>query len=206
MGVPLVAVTVAVKFTDWPKADGLADDATVVVVSTVEVTVNVDEAVFPFRGTPPTVPLTVPVVLFLVPEVVAVTLTERVQELFAVIEPPLKLTVVAAAAAENVPPQVFVAPGVDATCTPAGNASVNATFVIAVEFELVIVKLSVDVPPTVTPAGEKDLLIDGGARIATVYAALSEHVLPPLGLQAGDVIFAVKVMESPLSGIAGAVK
>lgn len=203
---PLVADTVAVKFTDWPKTDGFAEEATVVVVLTVEVTVKVAEAAFPVSVTPLTIPLTVPVVLFFVPDVVAVTLTDSVHELLPATEPPLKPTDVAPAAAENVPPQVFVAAGVDATCTPAGSASVNAALVIIVEFGLLIVKLSVDGLPTAMLAGEKDLLIVGGARIATVYVSLDEHVFPPPEVQVGEVIFAVNVIASPVSGVAGAVK
>lgn len=201
-----MALTVAVKFTDWPKTDGLAEEATVVVVLTVEVTVKVAEAVFPVSVTPPTVPLTVPVVLFLVPDVVAVTLTDRLHELLAETEPPVKPTDVAPAAGEKVPPQVFVAPGVEATCTPAGSRSVNAVPVIVDELELLIVKLSVDGLPTAALAGVKDLLIAGGARIATVYVSLDEHVFPPPEVQVGELIFAVSVMESPLSGVPGAVK
>src|SRR5262249_34339255 len=85
------------------------------VVGTVAVTVNELEAVLPVKLTPPEFAVTAPVVLFLVPGSAAVTFPDRRPEPFAGIVPPLKLTVVAPAAAENVPPHVLVAEGVDAT-------------------------------------------------------------------------------------------
>jgi len=70
---------------------------------------------------PPLVELTLPVVLLLVPEVVAVTFTLTAHEPLAAIVPPLRLMELLFAAAVNVPPQLLVAPGVLATCSPAGN-------------------------------------------------------------------------------------
>src|SRR4029077_6515874 len=134
----------------------------------VAVTVNELEAVLPVKLTPPEFAVTAPVVLFLVPAVVAVTFTDRLHDPFTGIVPPLKLTVVAPAAAANVPPHVFVSEGVDATWTPAGRGSLKAALANAVAFVLLRLKLSVDVPLTVMLAGLKDLLILGGARMDTL--------------------------------------
>ena len=119
----------------------------------------------------------------------------------------LKPTDVAPAAGEKVTPQVVVAEGVEATCTPAGSGSVKATLVKAVvPLGLLMLKLSVEVAPTAMLVGEKDLLMLGGARMSTLYALLSEQVLPPPLVQVGEVMLAVSVMASPVSGVAGAVK
>jgi hypothetical protein len=162
---------VAVKVTGPDEPNGTEFGLTLLstsVVGTVEVTVNVLEAVFPVNVIPPAFAVTAPVVLFFVPEVVAVTFTETLHEPFVGTVPPLKLTDVAPAAGEKVPPQVFVIEGVGATCTPAGRESAKAALVRFEALVLLIVKLSVDVAPTVMLDGEKDLLILGGARMATV--------------------------------------
>jgi hypothetical protein len=77
---------------------------------------------------PPSVDVTLPVVLFLVPAVVPVTFTENVQELLAARVPPARLTAPEPAVAVIVPlPQVPVNPlGVETT-RPAGSVSLNAT-------------------------------------------------------------------------------
>lgn len=77
---------------------------------------------------PPSVEVTLPVVLFLVPAVLPVTFTENVQEEDAAMVPPDKLTVPEPAVAVIVPlPQVPVRPlGVETT-RPAGSVSLNAT-------------------------------------------------------------------------------
>lgn len=68
-------------------------------------------------------------VLSFAPSVVLRTLTETAQVPPAAIEPPLKLSVVAAAAGAKVatPHPAVAAIGVAATSTPAGRESVNAT-------------------------------------------------------------------------------
>jgi hypothetical protein len=109
-------------------------------------TVNVAEAVSPV---PPSLELMAPVVLFFVPAVVPVTATVTVQLLPGVaIAPLVRETVVAPAAGANVPPQLFVAAGVAATCMPAGNVSETAMFVSPTVFPagFVIVSVRVDVP------------------------------------------------------------
>src|SRR5437588_10901344 len=76
---------------------------------------------------PPVVELTAPVVLVTVPDCVPVTFTTIVQVAPGVaILPPVRLMLVEFAAAVTVPPQLFVTPGVDATCNPLVNVSLNA--------------------------------------------------------------------------------
>ena len=75
---------------------------------------------------PALVELTFPVVLFFTPGDVAVTLTETVHVPAATMVPPEKVNVVSPAFGENVPPQFVLAPGVEATCRPAGRESVKA--------------------------------------------------------------------------------
>jgi hypothetical protein len=89
------------------------------------ITVTLADAVPPV---PPSTEVTLLVVLFFTPAVVPVTLIEKVQELFAAIVPPLKLTeLLAGAAVINPAPQLPVNPlGVETT-SPAGNVSVKPT-------------------------------------------------------------------------------
>ena len=77
--------------------------------------VTVTVAVLLTVPVPPSVELTAPVVLFFVPVVVPVTLTDSVHEPPPVTVPPLRLTDVLLAVGVNVPPQVFVAFGALAT-------------------------------------------------------------------------------------------
>src|SRR5689334_4266050 len=138
-------------------------------------TVSVPDAVPP---APVSVVLTLPVVLFLTPAVVPLTLTliAHVAGL-APIEPPVRLMLVSAAFGEKVPPQVLVAAGVASTSTPAGKLSLMLRLfsVNAFEFEKLIVR--VDVPPTVTCAGEKAFVTDGG--VPTLSVALAVEPAPP---------------------------
>ena len=82
---------------------------------------------------PPSVELTLLVVLFCVPAAIPVTFTEKVQELFAAMEPPDRLITFAPWAAVIVPlPQAPVTPlGIEIT-RPAGRLSLNPTPVSAV--------------------------------------------------------------------------
>src|SRR5438045_5693489 len=78
--------------------------------------------------------------------------------------PPLRLTLLLPATAVTTPPHVLVTPGVDATITPAGRGSVNATVLSPVTlFGFVIVMVMTDVPLTVTEAGAKALVTVGGS-------------------------------------------
>jgi hypothetical protein len=94
------------------------------------ITLTLAEAVPPV---PPSVEVTLPVVLFLVPAVVPVTFTLNVQELLAAIVPPERLIVPEPATAVIVPePQVPVRPFGVATTSPAGSVSLKPTPVRAV--------------------------------------------------------------------------
>ncbi len=129
---------------------------------------------------PPLVEVTLPVVLTLVPPVVAVTSTVTVHVPPVEIVPPLKVRLVLPAAGANVGvPQPFVvAFGVAATCIPAGKASVKATPVRAVpEFGFVTVRVNVLTPPTVIGLGENALAIEGGA--STVNVSVPVLPVPP---------------------------
>src|SRR5438034_5988294 len=89
-----------------------------------EATIRLAEAVLPV---PPLVALALPVVLFLVPEVVPVMFTATVQLVLTVIVPPVSDTLPDPATAVAVPPQVFDSPLGVATTRPAGRLSVKAT-------------------------------------------------------------------------------
>ena len=117
------------------------------------------EEEFPF---PPSVEVTSAVVLFVVPAAVPVTVTPKVQLLFAARDPPAKAIVFGAVVVSE-PPQVGVAPVV-ATVRPAGNESLKPIPLKAVfRFGLVIVKVSVEVLPVKIEVGENDLARTGGA-------------------------------------------
>ena len=111
-------------------------------------TFNVAEAVKP---APPCVEETTPVVLSFEPAVVPLTTTliEQLPPAVA-IEPPVSEMLVLPADGANVPPQVFVVPGVVSTSIPAGKASLTATPVTPAGLAagLVMVRVIVDVPPT----------------------------------------------------------
>src|SRR5215216_204960 len=137
------------------------------------VTVNVLDAVFPI---PPFVEETLPVVLFLTPAVVGVTLTETVHDPDTRIVPREKLRLVSPAIGANVgePHPSVVTFGMAATCKPVGRPSLNATPVRDVPaFGFVIVKLNVLVPPTLILLAVNDFAIEGGMSTVTV----SEPVL-----------------------------
>ena len=129
-------------------------------------TTRLAEAVPPV---PFSVELTEPVVLFFVPAVVPVTLTEKVQEALAASVAPDRLTDPDAAVAVMAPPpQEPVRPlGVDTT-RPAGSGSVKATPLSdAPALGLVMVKLRLAVPPTKMSVAPNELLMVGGkGRVA----------------------------------------
>src|SRR2546427_8114094 len=118
---------------------------------------------------PPSVEVTLPVVLLLLPAVVPVTSTEKVQDDpaagDAVSVPPERLMVPLPAVAVIVPlPQEPVTLGIAATTTPTGKLSVKDTPLSALAvLGLVMVKLSVLLAFTATLVGLKALLVVGGA-------------------------------------------
>jgi len=137
-------------------------------------TYNVALAVFPV---PPFVEETLPVVLTYVPEEGAATLAVIVQLPLAAIDPPLSVITLPPEVPVIVPLHWGVATFA-ANVTPVGKVSVKATPVNAmVVFELVIVKVSVDVPPAKIGLGEKDLPMEGGAM--TVVVSLAVLPVPP---------------------------
>lgn len=128
---------------------------------------------------PTLVAVTFPVVLVYVPGVDTVTLTDTAQLAPAARLPPVKLIVVALAGAENVPPQVLVAPGVEATCIPEGRGSLTAT-PVSVEVSLADAdRLSVKVEVVFGAmfVGKNVLVIDGAAFPVTTKVALELIVL-----------------------------
>ena len=128
---------------------------------------------------PPSLEVTAPVVLLLIPKLVPVTFTDKVHEPLSGTVPPLRLTEVALAAALNVPPQLFVGVGLLTTCNPLGRGSVKPTPVRDVEeFELPMVKLSEVLPFRGIDAAPKVLLMLGGN--ATVRFAEAVLPVPPL--------------------------
>src|SRR4029077_8236117 len=114
---------------------------------------------------PPSVDVTLPVVLFCVPATVPVTFTENVQELLAGIVPPERLITLVPAVAVIVPaPQVPVRPFGVETTRPAGSVSLKATPLNAVVALLFwMLKVSEVEPFSGMLAAPKALLIVGGA-------------------------------------------
>src|SRR5436305_11197955 len=132
---------------------------------------------------PPLVELTAPVVLVTVPDCVPVTFATIVHVLPGVaMLPPVRLMLVELAAAVPVPPQVLLNPGVDATCGPLVNVSLNATPFSALVLlaGLVIVNVTVLVPFSVIFAAPNALLIVGGATTVIVAVLLVVAAAPPV--------------------------
>jgi len=143
----------------------------------------------PVLPVPPLVELTLSVVLSLEPEVVGVTFTLTAHELLSAILPPVRLIDVLPAVAVNVPPHVLLAPGTAATCRPVGKVSLTATPLKAVPvLGLVMVKVKLEVPPTVVLAGEKALLMLGGATTVSMAVLLPEPVPPSVEVTAPVVL------------------
>lgn len=143
-------------------------------------TVKFADAVNPV---PPLVELTVPVVFVTAPIVLSVTLTEIVQFVPGVdVAPPLRFSTVSVGFGVNVPPQLFVTLGTDATLMPAGSASEIATPVsvtpAAFAAGLVMVMVRVEVPLTPMLVGLKAFVTVGGAT--TVRTAFAVLPVPPL--------------------------
>ena len=116
---------------------------------------------------PPSVEVTLPVVLFCNPAAVPVTLIENVQDALAAIVPPVRLITFVPAVAVIVPaPQVPVRPfGVEIT-RPAGSVSLKPTPVsAAVVFGFVMVKLSEVEPFNGMLAAPKAFAMVGGATL-----------------------------------------
>src|SRR5262249_7213640 len=129
---------------------------------------------------PPSVEVTLPVVLFCKPAAVPVTFTEKVQELLAGIVPPDKLLTLVPCVAVIVPaPQVPLSPlGVEIT-RPAGSVSLKATPLRATVVLLFwMVKVKLVEPFKGIEAAPNALLMVGGAT--TVIEAFDVLPVPPL--------------------------
>src|SRR5580692_10660863 len=128
---------------------------------------------------PPFVALTVPVVLTRLPAVTAVMLTANEHVPLVAIVPPARVTLVEPPVAVTVPlPQVPARPfGVDTT-KPAGNASVKAMPVRAIEaLGFVMVKVSDVEPASPIDAAPKAFVMLGG--VAIVKFAVAVPPVPP---------------------------
>jgi hypothetical protein len=138
-----------------------------------EFTVNVSLAVLPVMVVPETVACTLPLVFGYVPAPTPVTLTVTVHDPPAETVPALRLMLPPFAAAVTVPPVQVVAPfGVAVFCKPTGYVSENATPPSAsFKFGLLIVKVSVDVPPLRIGFGPNSFEMVGGFK--TVSEALA---------------------------------
>ncbi len=153
---------------------------------------TVSTAVLLVVPAPPSVEVTLPVVLLLVPAVVPVTLTENVHDDpaagDAVSVPPDRLMLPLAAVAVIVPlPQEPVTLGVAATTKPAGRLSVNATPLKGLKvFGLVMVKLSVLLLFSAMLVGLNDLPMVGGLTTARFAEAVLP--VPPLVELTGPVV------------------
>jgi len=146
---------------------------------------------------PPLVDVTAPVVLFFVPEVAPVTVTLNMHVPLAAIEAPLSVIVLGLVVVSD-PPQVAVGPEV-ATVNPAGSMSVNPTPVNpTVEFGLVIVKVSVDVPFRGMFVGLDDLLIIGGAT-TVIVAVLLVPPVPPFAAETVPVVLFFTPAVAPVT-------
>jgi len=164
-GLVMVRVSVEVPFTVM-----LVGENDLAIVGATS-TARVAEAVPPV---PPSVELTVPVVLFLTPVLVAVTLTEMVHEALAASVPPDQLIELEPAVAVIVP--VLQVPPCVATTNPEGKLSVKATPLRLVPvFGLVRVKVRVLFAFSATDVGENDLLMVGGP---TTVCNRADEVLP----------------------------
>jgi len=139
---------------------------------------------------PPSVDVTVPVVLFCTPITVPVTFTLKVQEAFNARLAPARLTLPDPGLAAIVPaPHVPVSPLGVVTTKPDGSVSVTPIPLSAtVAFGFVIVKLRLVVPFSARKATPKVLVIAGGAT--TVRAAVLLVVPAPLSFaETAPVVF-----------------
>jgi hypothetical protein len=135
--------------------------------------------------------------LMKLPALAADTGTVRVQEPFAGMDPPVKVTV--ETPVEAVPPQVVVA--VPETNTPAGKVSVSGAVIVStVPPELLNVMVSVEVPPEAMVAGPKALFTVGAtaAGVLTVKVATAGAALLPLLVSREPA--GIELMKLPPSG------
>src|SRR5258708_21843618 len=135
-------------------------------------TVMLADAVFPV---PPFVEVTAPLVLFLTPPVVPITVTATVQELLIAMVPPVREMRPLAGAAVATPPHVLLSPFGLATTKPEGNVSLKATPVSATVLAAGLVRVNVRlvVPLSGMLAAPNALPIVGGATTAMLALAVT---------------------------------
>jgi len=171
-GTVLAPGLVMVKVSDVVVFSAMVTGLKALAIEGGATTVMEAEAVPP---APPSVEVTLPVVLFWTPALVPVTSTENVHPLLAVRVAPDKLMLFVPATAVIVPsPQLPVRLFGFATNRPAGSVSLNPTPVRVDVFGLLMVKLSEVVPFSGIVGTPNVLLMVGGA--ATVR--LDDAVLP----------------------------
>jgi len=181
---PLNALTVSglvtVKLNVLLLLSGMVFGLNDLLIVGAETTVSVSEAVPPV---PPSVELTLSVVLTCAPALIPVTLTENVHEPLEASVPPDKLTVdgdpgglLIVAVIVPLPHEPVTV--VDASFTPTGNESVNASPLSAtLLFGFVSIKLKVLLLFSGMLFGLNDLAMVGGP--ATVSVAVAATPLPP---------------------------
>ena len=173
----LAAGFVIVKVSEVVPFTGIVDGLKTLAIDGGASTLMLVEAVPPV---PPSVEVTLPVVLFCRPAAMPVTLTENVQLAFAAIDPPVRLiTFVACVAVIVPPPQVPVRPlGVETT-RPAGSVSLKPTPVrVVVVLLFWMVKLKLVEPFRGMLTAPNALIMTGGPT--TVIEALEVLPVPPL--------------------------
>src|SRR5438046_3025590 len=174
-GFTFAAGLVMVKVNDVVAFNAIVEGLNTFAIDGGASTAMLAEAVPPV---PPSVEVTLPVVLFFTPAVVPCTFTETVHEALVARVPADRLTEPEPATAVAVPPQVLLRPFGVATTRPAGKLSVKATPVRAtLVFGFVMLNVSDVVPFNGICAAPNALLIDGGE--ATVRFALAVLLVPP---------------------------
>jgi len=170
-GLVMVMVSVEVPFI------GMLAGLKALVMVGADTAAKIAEAAVPV---PPLLELTVPVVLFRLPAVVAVTFTDTLQLPPTGIDPPVRLSELPLAV--KVPPQVLLVFGVLATVIPVGSVSLTATpvsaSVLAAGLVMVSVSVELEAAPTGMLLGANALVMVGGASTVRVAEALVP--IPPL--------------------------
>src|SRR5260370_36761125 len=170
-GTVLAPGLVMVKVSDVVVFSAMVTGLKALAIEGGATTVMEAEAVPP---APPSVEVTLPVVLFWSPAGTPVTLTENVHPLLAARVAPDKLMLFVPATAVIVPPpQLPVKPLGFATTRPAGNVSLKPMPVSVDVFGLLIVKPSEVVPFNAMLAAPNDLLMVGEATTVMLAEAVS---------------------------------
>jgi hypothetical protein len=182
---------------------GAPNDSVIVGGAVPATTLTLADAVSPM---PPSVEVTFPVVLVLLPVLLPLMFTEKVQFELAGKVAPLKLMVPAPAAAPSAPPpQTPEKPFGVATTSPEGSVSLNPTPVRDVfKFVFPTVKLKVDVPLSGMLIGLKVLEIVGKATMVVLASERSRApTLPQLtaliAMWYGDPLMAAAPVPAPYS-------